>query len=357
MARTKGVAFWAAVSLWSVLAVPGCLEVQTTTVVHRDGSLTRTVLFAGDSANIPAARRILGVDAAWTLEAGMREKKHTLKAERRFPDIDAMARAISGDSGRTVRVLPQLESTFRWFTTAYRYSETWRRLHTVDEVPLSDYVSSGEIDMFYRHELEKESFASRGDSLAMADAEDRYREWDARNWFEAYYKIFLQGVKDLGDPGLPLDTVAARKEMLFRATAEKFGIFGGEGSAAITSMGVEFARVLKNPAAARAAEARADQVAALAAQQKFVQEFTPYGYTVEVEMPGLITDTNAGAVEGSRVSWKGFEGALCIADYEMWVESSAVNWWAIVVSALVLVLALVLTIAGMLRGRRAAPAA
>lgn len=340
------------------LAASGCLDIQTTTVVHRDESLTRTVLFSGDSASIPPARAILGIDSAWTLESGRTEKTHTLRAERRFADIGEMSRAVEGNLGETVRIVPRLDTRFNWFFTTYRYSETWRRLHAVDDVPLSEYVSAGEIAMFYRHELEKEPYATRGDSLAFADAEDRYREWDERNWFEAYYRVFLAGVHELGDPSLTPDSVAARKEILFRETRGRFGTINDIDSLQdIDAMGAEFARVLKNPRALAAAEARREEIGALAAQQRFVASFTPYGYQVGVEMPGLITNTNANSVNGSQVLWKGFEGALYITDYDMWVESSVVNWWAIIISALLLIAAVVFAIAVIIRGRRVVPAA
>ena len=353
LGQVRRLSVAAAILMCCGLAAPGCLDIQTTTVVRRDESLTRTVLFSGDSASIPSARAILGIDSAWTLESGRAENTHTLKAERRFADIEEMARALEGIPGTTVRIIPRLDTRFNWFFTTYRYSETWRRLHAVDEIPLSEYVSAGEIAMFYRHELEKEPYATRGDSLALADAEDRYREWDARNWFEAYYKVFLAGVRDLGDPSLRPDSLAARKELLFRETRGRFGIISGDSTVQeIDSMGAEFARVLKNPRALAAAEARREEIGALAAQQRFVESFAPYGYQVGVEMPGLITNTNANSVNGSLVIWKGFEGALYVADYDMWVESSVVNWWAIIISALLLIAAVVFAIVVIVRGRR-----
>jgi hypothetical protein len=340
------------------IAAPGCLDIQTTTVVHRNKSLSRTVTFSGDSASIGPARLVLGIDSAWGVETGREEKKQTLTAHRNFADIEEMSRALHGIPGRSLTILPRLETRFNWFFTTYRYHETWSRLHTVNEVPLSDFVSSGEIALFTRHELEKKPFPTKGDSLALADAEDRYREWDARNWFEAYFRILMDGARELHDPLLSPDSLAARKEFLYREARDRFGLISeSKNPRDLGSIAGEFARLLKNPLALKAAALKAEEISALASQQNFVENFTPYGYQVAVEMPGLITNTNANAINGSLVSWSGFAEVLYFTEYDMWVESSVVNWWAIIISALLLLLVVVLAIAGIVRGKRVALAA
>jgi hypothetical protein len=59
-------------------------------------------------------------------------------------------------------------------------------------------------------------------------------------------------------------------------------------------------------------------------------------YASVVEMPGIITDTNAPTVEGNKVTWRGFKSYE--GDFEMWVESRVVNWWSLVVTGLIMVL-------------------
>jgi hypothetical protein len=349
----------AAVAGCIIITTPGCLEIETTTQVRRDESLHRTVVLSGDSTGVPGARIILGIDSSWILETRQEDKKYILTARHEFETVEDMARALRGIPGRSVTITPRLETRFNWFFTTFRYNETWSRLHNVNEVPLSDYVSPAELDMFMRHELGKEKFPTKGDSLALSDAEDRYNEWDSRNWFEAYYKIFLEGVRELGDSALPVDSVVSRKEDLFSTVGAQFSTFSDTKKRArdLNLMGAEFARVLQNPAALRAAERKSDAIALLANQRAFVENFAPFGYKVRTEMPGLITNTNAPAVNGNTVTWEGFEGALYITDYDMWVESRAVNWWAVGISALLLLVVAALSIAGIMRRRKSAVAA
>ena len=337
-----------------VLSVSGCLEIETKTQVRRDESLNRTVVFSGDSAEVAGACIILGIDSSWAMQTRQENEEYVLVASHEFAAVQDMARVLQGTPGRSVRITPRLETRFDWFFTRYRYSETWSRLHQVNEVPLSDYISPGEIDMFFRHELWKEPFPTKGDSLALEDAEDRYSEWDTRNWFEAYYKVFLEGIRELGDPALPVDSVEAHKALLFEALGDQFGMFNEtKKPGGLRAMGREFARILGNPLALKAVEQKSDAISSLEQQRVFVKDFAPYGYKVRTEMPGLITNTNGPSISGNTVSWEGFEGALYVTDYEMWVESRVVNWWAIGLSALLLAIVTVLAVGGITRGRRA----
>jgi hypothetical protein len=78
-------------------------------------------------------------------------------------------------------------------------------------------------------------------------------------------------------------------------------------------------------------------------------------FTNEVMMPGLITDTNAETVKGSKVTWKFSIGNFFLTDYEMWVTSRRINWWVVGIAAFLLILVLAALIAGTVirRKRRA----
>jgi len=65
-------------------------------------------------------------------------------------------------------------------------------------------------------------------------------------------------------------------------------------------------------------------------------------YTQAVEMPGIITATNAKSVKGNKVSWRVHSERFLFEDYEMKVESRVVNRWAFIVSGIFLMLVLIL---------------
>jgi hypothetical protein len=318
------------------LILSACLEIETTTEIRQDGSLSRTIVFAGDSSELPRFLRVLGIDSSWTLENKPPEgKKWTVVATRTFPSVDEMARVLAGSRGKTVQITPRLEKKFRWFFTQYRYSETWGRITLIDEVQLSDYLP------------DKETGKSRGDSLADKELGDRFMQWDARNSFEGYYKAFLGGVTALGDPALSPALVESKKEELFEATFKRSGF----READVVKFRGTFENVLGTPAVQRAFAANRTGIEAVEQMLQFQDDVDGPVYKVNVLLPGIITSTNATSVEGNRVSWKDYITYCLFGDYGMWVESSVVNWWAIVLSAAVLVFIVVMTVVGLLRGK------
>jgi len=64
-------------------------------------------------------------------------------------------------------------------------------------------------------------------------------------------------------------------------------------------------------------------------------------YTLEAEMPGLITKTNSTIMYGNTVSWDVHSLSFYFEDYEMYVESRIVNYWAFILSGIVVLLLLI----------------
>ena len=61
-------------------------------------------------------------------------------------------------------------------------------------------------------------------------------------------------------------------------------------------------------------------------------------YINKVIMPGIIMDTNAEQVEGNSVIWRVKAKQFLDVDYSMWVESRSVNRWAILLTALLIMM-------------------
>jgi hypothetical protein len=60
-------------------------------------------------------------------------------------------------------------------------------------------------------------------------------------------------------------------------------------------------------------------------------------YINEVEMPGIILNTNASSVEGNKVSWKLSDEKFLYNDYMMTVESRVANPWVTYITGGVLI--------------------
>ncbi|MGB2958586.1 MAG: hypothetical protein WBD30_06835, partial [Bacteroidota bacterium] len=337
------------VLLSGLMLLSGCLEVETTTEVRRDGSFVRTVTVKGDSSDILIGGDGLSLDSTWgTTFEKVGDKKHLLTASREFQDIVSMNDALRGEDDLTIRSRAELEEEFLWFFTTYRYREVYETFNPYVRIPITDYVSPTELDLWLRHHIYEEPYRFKGDSLSVDDASDRYEEWYARSFFESYYGIFLKGVELLGDASLTREDVESKKEELFQAVYER----SPEPKRALI-VGEVFQEVLHTERVQAAIKANAAEFEDLELREEFESRVFRNDYKAHVVMPGLITDTNAPTVEGNKASWSKFMTSCYFGEHEIWVESRVVNWWAIILTGGIILIGVALYAFGILRRRAA----
>lgn len=315
------------------LVFSGCLEINTTNEVKSDGSVVRTITFAGDSAEVYAGKFPVDLDSLWTkTTVKISDKKFTLTATRTFQNADEMNKAVEGRFGATLQYRVALEKSFQWFFTLYRYEETNLPFAQFTAIPMKDYLSQEEIDWFKTKILSgdlKEGKKSVEDSLIAERIGPRAEEWTARNHFEPFFLTFLSGVTTLNDPSLTTSAVESLKDSLYRHSARAIETNNFDTLRTI------FRHVLKNPAAEKAWQASAPAFEEIKRKLEFEQSIGTHSYVTSVIMPGLITGSNARTIEDNRATWKDFLGMTSYFEYTMWVESRQVNWWAVVVAIVI----------------------
>jgi hypothetical protein len=265
-----------------------------------------------------------------------------LSASRTFADAGALNEAIKSVPYKTLPVQIDLEESFWWFVTDYQYKETYKRWNPFDNVPLTDFISPTELELAIRHEVENAPYDTKGDSLAISDAGERFEEWDTRNIFESYFALLLGGVRNLNDPRLKPEAVVARKEDLFKAMQNPLH----EGK--FDTLTIIFDKILKTRLAEKALAANAGKYDLFEEQLDFKGAISANTYKVSIEMPGIITETNAKSIEGNTVRFSDFNQISYFMDYEMRVRSRVINWWAVIVTAVIILAGAV----GLVVGRR-----
>jgi hypothetical protein len=329
------------------LSVQGCLDITITTQVNTDGTILRTVVIKGDSSEIYGNKIPLPLDSAWKRTIQKTDRKDcTLTATRSFAGTEEMNNALKGTEGKTLGARVELQRHFQWFFTTYRYGETWPNFNPFRAIPLTDYISPAELDYMIRHEMNKEPFSTKGDSLAMEDATKRFEKWDDQNMFADYFDALLVGVRRLNDPSLTPEYVAGLKDRLFEESENYFRMKN------MDTVTIILGRVLKSRNVKKAIALNMEAFQRLNEKRAFLEETTTNTYLTSVVMPGLITGTNAPTLEGNKASWKDYVKFGYFEDVTMWVESRVINWWAIIVTGVVIVALVVLFLAAIFRRRR-----
>lgn len=307
-----------------LISLSGCREITTETRINPDGSCERMITVSGDSSSILDGTLPIPSDSSWApawtrKQMGGNGPTYSVhKTFRKASDLDAeLSRSV--DSVLSVRVSVQSQKRFRWFSTLYQYTETYHASNPFGLVPVSDYLNEEEMRLY----LIKE------DTL---DLKKKSEAWFERSMFEEIFQALVRAVRESGEPDLTEELLISKKEAVYEAVKQKdfekpddilAVVEAATGCKALRKMKIPFMKILEE------------------AQKKsgFLQQVTTDAYTCGVTMPGLIIETNAKSVQGSRAQWE-FEGKQFLwKDYVMNIESRRIHLWSVALSAgIVLVL-------------------
>lgn len=328
-----------------LMSFQACLDIETTSQVNTDGSIVRTITITGDSASIYSGRYPLDLDSSWSKSiAKIDANKFKLTAMRSFKTADEMTKALEGTFGKTVQYRFEFKKSFQWFFTVYRFQESNLPYVQYSSIPISEYVSKAELDMLSQKDAEK-SLQTKGDSLAFWSAVERVQDWELRNKFEPVFASFLKGVSSLNSPSLTVQTVELLKDSLYRRSTKAID------KRNIDTLRLIFADVLRNPLVHKAWRASERGFEDIKRKIDFEHEANSNSYVTSVVMPGLITNSNAGTIEGNKATWRDFKDQFHYVGFTMNVESRQVNWWAVVITLIVVITLLAGLVLSALRRR------
>ena len=305
----------------------GCLEYETRTTVHPDGSFTRTITVTGDSSSISSWDFKIPADSTWSIieQFKVDDKKWTVKAEREFPSSQAWTIWKDSLDRRVLESSVTVDRRFRFFTTTYTFTETIASYNPFRLIPVTDFISPSELDMFLRFEVLKESNPSRGDSLALDDAGDRFEEWEIRTRLESFFRAIVDHLDR--SAGLEQSRLDELKEALVQSFMEE-----GKGEDYSFKRFRDWGRTTKQPEIRAAIEAASEDLESLRRDIEYIKAVSGDSYESRIDMPGEITTTN-GQREGlNGAAWNDYIAYAYVSDFTMSAESTIVNIWAIVLT-------------------------
>lgn len=355
--------------------VSSCLEYQFTTRINSDGSCERIMTVRGDSSDLMDGIIPVPRDTAWTIKIVKMQgegKKYELTATAKFSRVEELNRYFtrSIDSMPTVSVKSALKKKFRWFYTYLVYTETYQAFTPYRKVPVDKYLKDDEIKILFaddnkliyvpdqdilrlrKDSLEK-SILNHADSLKMEkkkeDIENRYNNWLIASLFEEVYSIVLDRAGKMNDPGINPKELLSKKDTIFNAIKksiqEKTNLDDlGSNSWSLVVFNL-IAPYLPAELKTRAESLDSASFTALDKRYEKMQSVTVNTYASQVAMPGLITSTNAGAMNGNLLSWEVEPGEFFFKDDVLMAEARVANRWTFWTTGI-----LVLVLTGLLIG-------
>jgi hypothetical protein len=301
-------------------------------------------------------------DTSWTVEEKWETKKKKsvfdggkkvfiYTAEKSFPSVSGMNDewSLKETGAHKVNIDVKLEKRFAWFFTYFHYREIYRDFFPFKTQPLKGYFTPEElkiIKLSLGDEDEKAEKMCPEDTLKKI--EKKFEQWVARSIFDEFYNLFLEGAKQLKSPDLTKEHIASRKEALFAACLE-LELFESDSPAKLLK---KCEGILQTTDVWKVREINKKGFSLFEEKYRAIDSLIGDEYTNKLIMPGLVTDTNAGTVEGGTVTWTFAPDDFFITDYEMWVTSRRVNWWVVGIAAALLLLVLAALITGAVTRRK-----
>ena len=317
-------------------------ETRVSNTVHKDGSVTRTVVMTKqDNKEFSTDKYLVPVDSTWDISYSLELKengdtaKWVLTAEKLFENVDEINAAYDADSGQNRGMTRHAEFSKqnRWFYTEYRYAETVESILDV-ECPPDNFLSPEELKYFYFPESISNNLKNGSDSLKYKELEKEIETntepwlWTAivRQWILNLHTLASENEKY----SLTFDELQA-KENEFLYNLEKYGenedyfpdsivkIVMGGGFIEDFDVEIDSAYVML--------ESKLDNFMEAA------------HYELEVCMPGKLTESNGYIVTSEEITdnknllWSVSDVFIFTQDYVMWAESREKNVYAWIISA------------------------
>ena len=278
-------------------------EQRTTTKIHRDGSCERTV-FVKNGSDTSSSFSVPN-DKSWD----SRVEKDSLKEEvfiagKMFNNVNQMNDEYrkKGKAGVDIN----FEKKFRWFYTYFYYEEIYRAYFPFKKISLESFLTKEEYAQYEKEDTNKA-------------LNKRLDEFEMRSIFEEFYGQLIDSVKSLHDPSLPVSVFLAKKDEF---------ITRGVDSSHYDKDDIEYQEKILGLKLRGKLERQIDGIKkSINSKVEFVMGIDGR-YINEVIMPGIILNTNASIVEGSKVTWILDGKKFCYHDYSMSVESRIANPWA-----------------------------
>lgn len=320
-----------------VLIFSGCREICVTTLVHRDGSLTRIIRITGDSSSVFKGDLPYPIDSTWNQvavkdTAGKKEGEndYILTCTKTFRCSEDLNKAIGQDTGWRKRLERNItvDNKFGFFYSYLTFHEAFQAANPFTLLRCRDYLTPEDLLWLSG----QRAIITPSDSTRFEEVEDKAEKFITASVTAELEQILKDGIIRLNSPDL-LPGEVTRFHDSIQQFAEKWeidqpGKFLDSFREWTGNSGVDQLALMNPPLFYEF-----DQKVAF-----FDNLIMMDTYSETVEMPGLILETNSVMLKGNQVSWEIQPLNLLLQPYEMVAESRVVNNWAFVVTGIVLLL-------------------
>ncbi len=317
------------------------------TDVHEDGSLDKTITFEnGDSVIFNYNMFAINAAKGWSVEtvplpvskteSGNDKVEYKISFKKHFSSVDDVNNELNAAPDSVFKIKSTFEKRFRWFYTYIRYSETYLPINRFKKLSEEDYLNAEDHQFIERLPGEGKHI-SKADSLYLQMLNVKINDYYANMAiFNEEYEILTELVRRSNLDKRWMDTVAHKREYIYNHVDKM------RGEPEFALMIADSLHIpLQHDNARKDLKVLAKDLNSRIAFMGYANDGK---YKNIINMPWTIVNSNADSVAGNKLFWRPLVTKFLFNEYEMYAESRKPNVWAMIVSAVVVVLTILLLI-------------
>lgn len=309
-----------------------CREITVSTVVNKDGSFTRIVTLTGDSAHVLKPPNLpYPVDTTWEkvfAKDTIHDDNFILTYTKHYQSDDLLKQEMNQDTGwrKKINCTIDVEKRFGFFYSYLTYKESIKATNVFTVLDYKDFITNEDLIWLSGQRI----VISSSDSAKLAQAEEKAVTYLLDAITEEIISALKGGLEQLNNPAIHPDFVENYRDSI----AAK--IDDGEIDATLEfvdylALWSEKDEIYKLKEISQLAFTELDR------KIQFMEQITNNtDYTVSVELPGILTETNSPSTKGNKVTWLVNTFSFLFEDVAMEVESRVMNKWMFLIAGVIL---------------------
>ena len=303
-------------------------SVSVESVVHEDGSIDRTVtLSEADSSN----ENIFGISqqSGWEVIESESDNKKSTVFRKHFNSVDEVNAELSRPVDTLFQIHSVFERKFRWFYTYIDYSDTYFAINRFEKPDVSDYFTSEDYAFIERLPAEGKPI-SHADSIYLTRLNEKIFDiFGARGLFDVYYDAMIEAIEKSNVEKRWIDTLNSHRERSYRFLMEHESEFEDDFM-------IGFVDSLNIPVSLEVKDSYEKIIEPIKRRVDFMSFASGGEYLHHITMPWDIVLSNADSVNGRELFWWPPVARFLLKDYTMYAESRQMNYWAVIVSVVII---------------------
>ncbi len=288
-----------------IFALFSCRDYNVKTIVNEDGSIEKIIKIESRDEIKNLNGLFFNIDSTWTIkhEKDSVTSSYTTIARRKFDSVSELIDKYGSPYGVVIEV--NLTRRFRWFYTYYEYEEIIEKTNPFNAIKVEEYLTAEEYKELEIGEI----------SEALSDKLNNYLQASAfEELLNKLKKLFGTNNLDTTRLNISRDKLTG----LFEVDDEPEWLYKNlESIYADEDISGMFEQIT---GIYNLMEKKAERI--------FLSVGSNFGY--EIELPGLILETNAKSLTGSTGYWKFDTENFTYIDYRMHILSRKANVWAMI---------------------------